>query len=1466
MPRTVTVGLKAQNQQYDESMKASARHTRSVATEAVKARQATQDMGRGMMIAGGLVVGGLALAERATIRFDKELSSMKAATHANAAAMHLLRKAALQTGKDTQFSATEAARAETALAKAGVSVADILGGALKGATDLAAAGQLDVGQAAEIAASAMVQFGLAGKDVPHIADLLAAAAGKAKGEVGDMAQALKYVGPVAAQMGISMEQTVGTIALLASNAIEGDQAGTSLRGMLTALTSPSRLAATTMEELGLNVYDASGRFVGFEGVAGQLSDALGQLSESERDAAFGRIFGNEQITTARVLYQSGAADVRRWTDSVNDQGYAARTAATKMDNLSGDLEKVSGSLETAFISGTTAATGGLRKLTQAVDGALSAYIALPAPVQNTVTAITAAAGAATLASGAFMVGAPMVAAFKASLDDMGPRSQRFGKAILGAGSLLTGPWGLALAGGVVALGLYGKAKADAAAEVEAFTRAIQADSGAIGENTRKTAVAALEKRGLLKDAERLGVALSDVTAAALGDEQAMARVNEQLQVTQDGFAGSAAEINTYGTVVAAQAGALNVFRDRVQDVAKSTEGGVAAARRQAEALKDTGAATNRATGAQGELGGALGATTKKNLEQVKSLSDLIGELQKTTDLVLGLRDANRGYEAAVDDAQKALKENGRTLDEGAEKGRANAAALDDIAKRAADVLKGMADNGAQLPAVTRKFAEQRDTLVAVAQRFGMTKAEADKYVTSVLQIPPTVRTRAVANTDEASRKISGLEAKLARLDGTTITVTAMLRTLAASGSGTSELGAAGKVLAGGKAKGGRIDGPGSKTSDSVLIRASRGEFMQQASAVDYYGLAFMQAVNDRRFPKSLDRYAAGGSIRIPAAPQYQASRGALSVQALAGANRGATPDQLRALIAAYDAYLERLRQAAERERLLGALHEAQSERGRAKASERAAAQQRVNDAVRALRDFDQAAIVDREKAATDRLIGSLERQAQAREEAAQKARDLAAEQNSIADNMYEVGARTAEQQIALLDERMGAEKKFSDAWTALYRQREQVLADVAAAEQKAADDTRRALDAATNAYNSELGSLNRMLDQADSLQRQMVQSRERHAKTVQQLLMRQAAAQKTLQGGMMQEAQTLADAERRLLASRQQSLLGWASISERASVAWGNTLGQLNGNVTDQIGAFSEWLDLLDSARARGVSAGVIAALGLDEGPRALGQLRMFSTASQAEIDRLNALIVQRTALAADAVHREQVAGYGQLGDDLRAASEQYTEAIRGLQERFRADQAQVAADLRQADDDLIAEEVRLAAELASIGSEQGRSWAEALAAAIASGIPGIQAQVEAVRAALNSLTAAQAGVATAAQAAPVTAGPSGSSGSSTALDKATVTGMRESQWTPAQRAQADMFGWSGTSVFDTGGWLQPGFTLAYNGTGQPERVLPAGQQTSPTIVESHTYVVLDGQVIDRRVETKLGRTKTAASIAGAMR
>jgi TP901 family phage tail tape measure protein len=121
--------------------------------------------------------------------FDKSMSAVRAVSGATATDMGKLRQAALDAGEATVFSATESAQAEAELARAGISTADILGGAPRGSLDLAAAGQLGLADAATISAQAMNVFKLRGGDVSHIADVLAAGANKSAADVGQLGDA-----------------------------------------------------------------------------------------------------------------------------------------------------------------------------------------------------------------------------------------------------------------------------------------------------------------------------------------------------------------------------------------------------------------------------------------------------------------------------------------------------------------------------------------------------------------------------------------------------------------------------------------------------------------------------------------------------------------------------------------------------------------------------------------------------------------------------------------------------------------------------------------------------------------------------------------------------------------------------------------------------------------------------------------------------------------------------------------------------------------------------------------------------------------------------------------------------------------------------------------------------------------------------------------------------------------------------
>lgn len=420
--RTVLVRLQADAAKYKSEMRESAAATRGLIAEMDKAAKAGKldnvadqagRMGLGFVAAVGLI-------ENAAAKFEKQMSAVDSVTHETAAGMDRLASAALQAGKDTAFSATEAGQAEEELAKAGISTSEILGGALKGSLSLAAAGSLDLAESADIAAKTMNVFGLAGRDVGHIADVLASSANKSATDVHEMGEAIRMGGLAADAAGVSLEETVGTLSAFADRALVGSDAGTSLKTMLMMLQAPSDKAAETMDGLGISAYDAAGNFIGAAQLAGQLQKSLGGLTQEERNTALATIFGADAMRAGNVLYEIGEQGVKRYTDAVNDQGAAAETAALKTDNLVGDVERLTGSLETLAIESGSGVNQGLRLLAQAAEAVVEWMSQMPPVVSTSIVVLAGVVGVSLLLFSAFVKVRRAATEAAAELRAMGP--------------------------------------------------------------------------------------------------------------------------------------------------------------------------------------------------------------------------------------------------------------------------------------------------------------------------------------------------------------------------------------------------------------------------------------------------------------------------------------------------------------------------------------------------------------------------------------------------------------------------------------------------------------------------------------------------------------------------------------------------------------------------------------------------------------------------------------------------------------------------------------------------------------------------------------------------------------------------------------------------------------------------------------------------------------------------------------
>jgi TP901 family phage tail tape measure protein len=733
-----------------------------------KVADQARNMGLGLVAA-------FAAVQASAARFEKAMSQVDAATHASAAQMDKLSAAAVKAGRDTAFSATEAAQGEEELAKAGVSVADILGGGLKGALDLAAAGQMRVADAAETAASAMAMFKLSGSDVGHVADLLAAAAGKAQGEVSDMAMALKQGGLVAAQTGLSIEETVGTLAAFAHAGLLGSDAGTSFKTMLLRLAAPTEVAADKMRELGISAFDSQGKFIGMAKFAGVLQNALKDMSQEERLTALNVIFGTDAIRAAALTYEQGQDGIAGWIEKVDETGYASDTARRKTDNLIGDVERLGGSLDSLAIESGSGANQGLRALVQMAD-ALAQQLSEADPIlSGTIVMLTGLSGAALLAFAAWTKLKTTGDQALAQLSAMGPAGERAAKG-LSTVAHWAGRAALAFAALEVAGAIINQFQSDLNPQLGALSKGLQ-------EWARSGQLAGESARVLGADMKDLDVGLKFLADTDNSRRQWARGLQEQLEAIVPGLDGTNTSLTkTRERVTAIDSALSSLVQGGHADTARAIFNRLAASQAQygvttEELIKlfpEYAGAIEEATAAGNKLNriheqAAINAAVLSG--GLQGLVDKTGSLKGAWDslhaTMFGFANAEIAAEAAVDKLSDALTENGNTLDINTAKGRENKTALLEGIQAAAEAAQKKYEETGSVSTATQTYSlyigKLREAMIAA----GMNKTQVEQLLTLLGKMPPLVATTVTTpGIDTAISKLRTLQnmARDARLD------------------------------------------------------------------------------------------------------------------------------------------------------------------------------------------------------------------------------------------------------------------------------------------------------------------------------------------------------------------------------------------------------------------------------------------------------------------------------------------------------------------------------------------------------------------------------------------------------------------------------------------------------------------------------------------------------------------------------
>lgn len=959
--------------------------------------------GLGALLAGGAIFFGIEKIVESGNEYNDSMQKFQEVSRASGAQMAAAGREAQALGADLKLpsaNAAEAADAMVDLTKAGLSAQDAIVAA-RGTIQLAAAARTDVATAAQIEGDVMDQFSLKSSEASRVADVLANTANSASGQLMDIYYAMKYVGPIAHSMGVSVQDAATAVGLLGKSGIIGETAGTALRSALVNMSTNAGRAKKGLAELGIQAYDSQGNFKGLQYVITQLGDAQKNMSNQQFIAAASMAFGKPALAAMVALAHQGGDAWNTYALQVNRAGGAAALAAAESKGLGGAMRTLGKEISAAFLQvylgispvlekvtrgfssavsdaipyvqrgiktagdlwdiygptveaklatasskiekeavawlpavesglaglGTNAiplvvsATGGLitvwhnaaagaapllsgvhdlatsltssagalgtftgraqvgisavgglsgalRPIGSLVGGIAHAFAGLPGPMQLSVIAMLAMrpfrsqiqgmqtavvgygrsavqafqgvrgamqtqsilASQAGVSLGRWGAGlaaiearspgiAAMGSAFRGVTSEIDPAASsmtRFGGTLRGisaagavgavnglksaAGGLMGvfgGPWGVAVGGAMMAIDYFSQKQAKAKAEMDAYTQAVQADSGAIGENTTALIAQKLQSSGALDIAKQYGISQATVMQAALGQAGALNQVNAALIAGGGEWQQGSRAMRSASDTTTKYKSDAQKLHDTLGDTNSALGKSITSYKNQQAAMAGAASETAAALTPTGQLKAAikvLGDVTSDAASKATALHtalDLLsgGELDEQAAIAnmnQAIQDLNGSWQNGIDKSKgfgKALVGQDGFLNTTTASGLSLSNLLTQLGTATAGAAQAAYSyakaNGATIPEALKAAEASMDTAwkaaVKTGEKFGLTADQAEILALKMGLVPSNLAiTLAVKDLDPTEAQLLYVQGLANRIPkGATVTVSAM---------------------------------------------------------------------------------------------------------------------------------------------------------------------------------------------------------------------------------------------------------------------------------------------------------------------------------------------------------------------------------------------------------------------------------------------------------------------------------------------------------------------------------------------------------------------------------------------------------------------------------------------------------------------------------------------------------------------
>lgn len=333
---------KTQNQQKRMQLSMAATQANQKARETAKAKYGES---KGKMLGAAAGIAAVILPAVVAAKFEDSMVRAGALAHATDQQMAAMTAQARQLGRDTRFSAVQAAEGMQFLSMSGFKAAETMA-AMPGMLDIAGAGMVTVGEAADITSNILRGFGMDADKAGRLGDVLTNTFTNSNTTLAMLGDTMKYVAPVAKATGLSLEKTAAGAGVLANAGIKGEMAGTAMRAMLSRLAAPPRMARDALDSLRVKTKDAAGNMLPLDQILSKINQKMAKMGTGTKQGLVTKIFGMEAASAATVLLAGQASGaLAQMTETVGKSGSAAEIAAKQAKTMAGQWDNLKGSLE-----------------------------------------------------------------------------------------------------------------------------------------------------------------------------------------------------------------------------------------------------------------------------------------------------------------------------------------------------------------------------------------------------------------------------------------------------------------------------------------------------------------------------------------------------------------------------------------------------------------------------------------------------------------------------------------------------------------------------------------------------------------------------------------------------------------------------------------------------------------------------------------------------------------------------------------------------------------------------------------------------------------------------------------------------------------------------------------------------------------------------------------------------------------